>query len=70
MIDALNYKMADTQFTETVNYSEAEITSNQFSASGMSFPIQQIGYIYYYGSNPASISMELPSLPLTLVKVK
>ena len=70
VIDALNYKMADSQFTETVNYSEAEITSNQFSASGMSFPIQQIGYIYYYGSNPASISMELPSLPLTLVKVK
>lgn len=70
VIDALNYKMADSQFTETVNYSEADVTSNQFSASGMSFPIQQIGYIYYYGSNPASISMELPSLPLTLIKVK
>ena len=69
VIDALNFKMAETAFTETVNYSEAEITGNQFSASGMSFPIQEIGYIYYYGSNPASISLEIPDLPLTLVKV-
>ena len=69
VIDALNYKMADTQFTETVNYSEAEITSNQFSASGMTFPIQEIGYIYYYGSNPAAISLDIPNLPLSLVKV-
>lgn len=69
VIDALNFRMADTQFTETVNYTEAEITGNQFSASGMSFPIQEIGYIYYYGSNPASISLEIPDLPLNLVKV-
>lgn len=69
VIDALNYKMADTQFTETVNYSEAEITSNQFSASGMTFPIQEIGYIYYYGSNPAAISLDIPNLPLSLIKV-
>ena len=69
VIDALNFKMAETAFTETENYSKAEITGNQFSASGMSFPIQEIGYIYYYGSNPASISLEIPDLPLTLVKV-
>jgi hypothetical protein len=69
VIDALNYKMAETAFTETVNYSEAEIAGNQFAASGMSFPIQEIGYIYYYGSNPAAISMDIPDLPLTLVKV-
>ncbi len=69
VIDALNYKMAETAFTETANYSEAEITGNQFAASGMSFPIQEIGYIYYYGSNPAAISMDIPDLPLTLVKV-
>lgn len=69
VIDALNFRMADGQFTETVNYTEAEITGNQFSASGMSFPIQEIGYIYYFGSNPASISMEIPDLPLNLVKI-
>lgn len=69
VIDALNYRMADAQFTETETYSKAEISGNKFSASGMTFPIQEIGYIYYYGENPASISLEIPDLPLTLEKV-
>ena len=64
--EVLNFRMA-----EAVNVTDVEamIKPNNFSTSGMEFPMQAICYIYYNGSQPSAISLAPPTLPLTMKKV-
>ena len=66
--EVLNLRMAESSFVNS-SYSEAMITALDFINSGMSFPIESICYMYYNGSQPAAISMAMPTLPLTMTKV-
>lgn len=66
--EVLNYRMAETTFLDTVNYNSARIEACNFNAQGMSFPIESICYIYYNGSQLSSISLDAPTLPLTMTK--
>ena len=65
--EVLNFKMAQTTFVN-IDYTEARIESQNFVQSGMTFPIEQICYLYYNGGNPGAISMIIPTLPLKLIK--
>lgn len=67
--EVLNYRMAETTFLDTVNYTSARIEGQEFVTSGMAFPIESICYIYYNGSQLSSISLAVPTLPLTMTKV-
>lgn len=64
--EVLNFRMAEAFNTSDV---DATIEAKNFSTSGMAFPMQSICYIYYNGSQPASISLVAPTLPLTMKKV-
>ena len=65
--EVLNFKMAQSSFVNS-DYTEARIESQNFVQSGMTFPIEQICYLYYNGGSPGAISMITPRLPLKLVK--
>ena len=69
VVDAMNYKMAETSFT-TSDYTEARVDGLTFTGSGLTVPIQEICYFYYSGSQPSSISLDIPNLPLTFKKVQ
>lgn len=69
VVDAMNYKMAETSFT-TSDYTEARVDGLTFTGSGLTVPIQEICYFYYSGSQPSSISLDIPNLPLTFRKVQ
>lgn len=66
--EVLNLRMAESLFLNS-DYTEAMINGLTFENSGMSFPIESICYMYYYGSQPNAISLDVPVLPLTLTKV-
>lgn len=69
VVDAMNYKMAETSFM-TSDYTEARVDGLTFTGSGLTVPIQEICYFYYSGSQPSSISLDIPNLPLTFKKVQ
>lgn len=69
VVDAMNCKMAETSFT-TSDYTEARVDGLTFTGSGLTVPIQEICYFYYSGSQPSSISLDIPNLPLTFKKVQ
>ena len=65
--EVLNFKMAQTTFV-SADYTEARIEGQNFVQSGMTFPIEQICYLYYNGGSPGAISMIIPRLPLRLIR--
>ena len=66
--EVLNFKMAQSSFVNS-DYTEARIEGQNFVQSGMTFPIEQICYLYYNGGSPGAISLIIPYLPLKLVKM-
>lgn len=71
VIDLMNYKMAETSFT-SADYTEARVEGLDLvdPGRGLNVPIQAVCYFYYRGSQPSSISLEVPNLPLTLKKIQ
>ena len=65
--EVLNFKMAQSSFINS-ECSEARIEGQNFTQSGMAFPIEQICYLYYNGGSPGAISLIIPTLPLRLIK--
>lgn len=67
--EVLNLRMAESVFTND-SHTQAAINGLKFVNSGMEFPIESICYMYYNGSQPNSISLSVPVLPLTMTKVE
>lgn len=67
--EVLNLRMAESVFTND-SHTQAAINGLKFVNSGMEFPIESICYMYYNGSQPNSISLSVPVLPLTMIKVE
>ena len=65
--EVLNFKMAQSSFINS-DCSEARIEGQNFTQSGMAFPIEQICYLYYNGGSPGAISLIIPTLPLRLIR--
>lgn len=71
VIDLMNYKMAETSFSNA-DYTEARVDGLNLvdPVRGLNVPIQAVCYFYYRGSQPSAISLEIPSLPLSLKKIQ
>ena len=71
VIDLMNYKMAETSFSNS-DYTEARVDGLNLvdPVRGLNVPIQAVCYFYYRGSQPSAISLEIPSLPLSLKKIQ
>lgn len=68
--EVINQKLAEVMFVDPT-CSKAKISGLTFSVNGMDFMLSEICYMYYVGtgSNPASISLDAPDLPLTMTKI-
>lgn len=71
VIDLVNYKMAETSFSNA-DFTEARVDGLNLvdPVRGLNVPIQAVCYFYYRGSQPSAISLEIPSLPLSLKKIQ
>ena len=67
--EVLNLRMAESIFVNS-SYTDAMINALEFVNSGMAFPIESICYMYYNGSQPSSISLAVPTLPLNMTKIQ
>ena len=67
--EVLNLRMAESIFVNST-YTDAMINALEFVNSGMAFPIESICYMYYNGSQPSSISLAVPTLPLNMTKIQ
>ena len=63
----LNYRMAEADFNDVTG--SARIEPLKFVTGGAEFMIESICYIYYMGSQLGSISMDPPTLPLTMTRI-
>lgn len=64
--EVLNYRMADANFQDA-EYKTAKVDPCNFQTNGMSFPIVNI---CYYMVGRGAISMDTPTLPLTMTKIQ
>lgn len=69
VIDLMNYKMAETSFVKS-DCTEARVDGLSYVGNGLDVPILAVCYFYYSGSQPTSISLDIPNLPLTFKKAE